>query len=184
MKRTIALCLTLLCMVLCVGCGKEKAAVPVNKLDWSLTEGENEGHGYMYFQLTNNTKTPIQSFQMTFRIKDDISLQKREQFLRDLQASQGFDDAFMQTFLSNLEQNGGEPVMTATGAEILQPGQSAEPTLCYYMGGWTSKDLLYGELFEPKTLTVTYEKDGALYQQAYDFKSETYTTQPAQQPQQ
>ena len=176
--------MTLCVLLICVGCGKEKAAVPVNKLDWSLTEGENEGHGYMYFRMSNNTKTPIQSFQMTFRIKDDISLQEREQFLRDLQASQGFDDAFMQTFLTNLEQNGGELIMNAGSAEVLPAGQTAESVLCYYMGGWTSKDLLYGELFEPKTLTVTYEKDEALYQQAYAFKSETYTTQPAQQPQQ
>lgn len=183
MRRAIALCLALV-TILCVGCGKNKTAVPVEKLDWLLSEGENEGHDYMYFQLTNNTKMPIQSFQMTFRIKDDISLQEREQFLRDLQDSQGFDDAFMQTFLSNLEQNGGEPVMTAGSADALQPGQTTEPTLCYYMGGWTSRDLLYEELFEPKSLTVTYEKDGALYEQSYDFKSKTYTVQAAQQPQQ
>jgi len=184
MRRAIALGLALLLAVLCVGCGKEKTAVPVDKLDWSLTEGEKEGHSYIYFQMTNNTKMPIQSFQMTFRIKDDASLQEREQFLRALQESQGFDDAFMQSFLSTLEQNGGEPVMTANGVNTLQPGQSTEQTLCYYMGGWTSRDLLYKDLFVPKALAVTYEKDGALYQQTYNFQSKTYTTQAAQQPQQ
>ena len=50
MRRAIALCLALV-TILCVGCGKNKTAVPVEKLDWLLSEGENEGHDYMYFQL-------------------------------------------------------------------------------------------------------------------------------------
>lgn len=178
MKRAIALCMALMFVLLCVGCGKEKAAVPMEKLSWSITEGINEGHGYVYFQMTNNTDVEILGFWMTFRIRDGVSQPEREAFIHALQDSQGFDDAFMQTFLTNLAQNGGELTMTAVATAPLQPGESTDPILCYYMGGWTSRDLIYLELFEPKTLTMSYEQDGAHYEQAYDFKTKTYAIAP------
>lgn len=182
MRKIIALCLTIMLAALCAGCGGEKAAVPVSKIAWSLSEGLNEGHSYVYFQMTNNTDTPILGFRVIFRIRDGATPEEREQFLHDLQESQNFDDGFMQGFLSDLTKNGGEPVMTASGSETLQPGQTSELTLCYYMGGWTSKDLLYGDLFEAKMFVVTYEKDGKILEQTYDYDSEAYTVQPAQQP--
>lgn len=184
MKKGFYVVLALLCMMLCVGCGKEKAAIPMDKIAWSLSEGLNEGHSYVYFQMTNNSDTPILGFQATFCIRDDASSQEREQFLHELQDSQGFDEAFMQTFLNNLTQNGGELTMTAGRADALQPGQTSELTQCYYMGGWTSKDLLYGDLFALKTFMVTYEKEGEIYEQSYDLASKTYTTQLSRQSQQ
>ena len=178
MKRAIALCMALMFVLLFVSCSKEKAAIPVDKLHWSISEGTNEGHRYVYFQVTNNSDVAILGLWMTFRIRDSVSQPEREEFIQALQDSQGFDDAFMQTFLTNLAQNGGELTMTAVATAPLQPRQSADPIQCYYMGGWTSKDLIYLDHFEPKSLTVSYEQDGTHYEQTYDFKTETYAIAP------
>lgn len=183
MKRVIALWAVLLPVLLFAGCGTEKADIPVDKLSWTLEEGTAEGHSYVYFQMTNHSDITIQSTAMTFRIKEAASQEQKDQFLRALQESQGFSDAFMQDYLQRLEQNGNFISLIATVLVRLEPDTGCQPQQCYYMGGWTSRDLIYIELFEPASLSLIYERDGKNWEQTYDFATGTYTVAPAPQQQ-
>lgn len=175
MRRTIALVMTLCVLLICVGCSKEKADIPMEKLSWSVYESLQEEDGCLLMDFTNNANYTILSFSMTYRLKGSISQEEKTRFLAALQESLGFSDAFMQDYLQKLERTGGILQLSANYSQPLQPGQTAREIKCYYMGGWTSKNLIFQELFEPYFIAMDYEKDGQRYNQTYDFSEQSYT---------
>lgn len=188
MKKFMALCLAMLLVIPCIGCTEEETApvadIPVEKLSWTLKEVQNDGHSYVYFEMTNQSDVTIQSAVMTYKIKDTAAQEQKDQFIKALQQSQQFSDAFMKDYLQKLEQNGNCLNMTATVSEPLKPGDTHTPQQCYYMGGWTSKDMIFMDLFEPMKLLLTYEKNGATYEQAYEFATKIYSATPVEAQQQ
>ena len=165
MRRAIALVMTLCVLQICVGCSKEKADIPMEKLSWSVYESLQEEDGYLLMDFTNNANYTILSFSMTYRLKGSISQEEKTA----LQESLGFSDAFMQ------EERSGILQLCANYSQPLQPGQTAREIKCYYIGGWTSKNLIFQELFEPYFIAMDYEKDGQRYNQTYDFSEQSYT---------
>ena len=186
MKRIIALLLAFALALPCIGCGK-KPGIPVNALSWVWEGQALDGHNYMVFQMTNSSNVAIESVTMTYQLIEATTQEQKEQkeqFLKALQESQGFTDAFMQDYLQKLKENGNQIKLIASIYTALEPGETSDLQQCYYMGGWTSRDLIYVDLFTPVSLYLTYEKNGKTYGQTYDFRSEKYTVAPVEAQQQ
>ena len=173
MKKYIALMLALV-LLFCVGCGKKTGDIPMEKLQWYLNEGQLDDGDYVFVNFGNNSQYTFTSVQLNFEIREDVDAHKVTEIYIAIQESQGFTDQFMQEYKRNLEDNGKRLSMQARIDQPLTPGQEAREIKCYYMGGWTSKDVLFAEYFELTTIVIGYEKDGVAYTQTYDKAAGTY----------
>ena len=174
MRKSIALMLALV-LIFCVGCGKKAGDIPMEKLQWALSEAQLDDGEYVFVDITNLSDYTITSMQLNFEMPAQTDSMKITEFYITVQEKQGFSDEFMQNYIQTMNENGKRPTMQARVDQPLAPGEAAQQIKCYYMGGWTSKDVLFAEYFELTTIVIEYEKDGVAYTQTYDKAAGTYT---------
>ena len=97
----------------------------------------------------------------------------------DIQKSQGFDDEWMKAYIESREKLSQPISMYFRIKDCVAIGETKEQIKCYYMGGWTSKNVVYPELFVPKIATIQYEKEGTQYTLYYNFESKVYDLEEA-----
>ena len=194
MKRKLTLLLLVCSMFLCAACGVNneneeklsssknkgnsvKADIAIEEIDWSVSAGTVNGVNYVTAKVSNNSEIAIKSIKIEFTEKKGISKQDKDAFYADIQESQGFDDAWMQEYIESRETLNQPISMYFNVSDGLEIGETKEQVKCYYMGGWTSKNVIYPDLFVPNIATIEYEKDGEAHTQCYNFESEIYEIQ-------
>lgn len=183
MKKILVMILTIALLLTCAACSDtgeqnneiDTPDITIDQIDWSIGEGELEGEKYVLFQYTNNSKYTITSLKLTFTEKEGVSQEDIDSFYAAVQQSQGFGDQFMADYIKGRENKDLSISMYAQGDEDIRPGKSAEQIKCLYLGGFTSKNVIYPQLFAAETATIEYEKGGTTYTIGYDFASGEYS---------
>ena len=148
--------------------------IKIDQIDWEVGAGTIYGTNYVIFKITNNSKYIITQFKLTFTEKAGISKSDKDAFYADIQKSQGFDEAWMQEFIESREQLSQSISMYANITEMIDTGATVDGVKCYYFGGWTSKNVIYPDLFVPDIATIEYEKDGVVNVLYYNFAAKKY----------
>ena len=148
--------------------------ISIDQIEWSIDAGTIKGENYVLGKVINNSQFAITSFEMTFTEKQEISKEDKASFYADIQKSQGFDDAWMTEYIESREKLSQPISMYFKIDEGIETGAGKEQIKCYYMGGWTSKNVIYPHLFVPEIATIEYEKEGVSYTLYYNFTSKTY----------
>ena len=195
MKKMICLGLILLHILALSGCGDSEIPkgkdtsktnvtstekegiqpdVAIEEIVWSFENGDIEGQKCVVLQFTNNSEYTINEFELKFEEKADLSDDDKKQIYSDLQKSQGFDDKYMNAFVKSREELDQPITMYGRCDEPIAPDSTSEKIKCYYIGGWTSKEVLHAEKFEPVKAIINYTKDDTSFTLNYDFKSKTY----------
>ena len=185
--------LVLLLAILLVGCGNTNADhkkptekpdisveescqpdIAIEEIDWIFENGNIQGNNYVVLQFTNNSQYTIDSFELKFEEKANLSKEEKSQVYADIQASQGFDDEWMNEYITSREQLNQPITMYGRYTESTTPNSNSGKIKCYYMGGWTSKEVLHAEKFEPVTAIIKYTKEDTAFTLYYNFKTNTY----------
>ena len=148
--------------------------ISIDQIDWNVGTGTIYGENYVIFEITNNSQYVITGFKLTFTEKAGISKSDKDAFYADIQKSQGFDDAWMQEFIESREELSQPISMYVNINETIEVGEVTDNVKCYYFGGWTSKNVIYPDLFVPDVATIKYEKDGVVNTLYYNFAAKTY----------
>ena len=191
--KKLSICLALFFAILLVGCentniDQEKEAsqldtsaedsyqpdISIGEIDWVLENGTIQGENYVVLQFSNNSNYTIDSFELKFEEKANLSKEEKSQVYTDIQTSQGFDDEWMNEYIESREKLNQPITMYGQYSEPTIPNKSSEKIKCYYMGGWTSKDVLHAEKFEPVTAIIEYTKEDTTLKLYYNFKTNTY----------
>jgi len=202
MKKLVAWMLLLLLMLACVGCSsaskstenEESALIPdiadeentfvpdiaIEQIAWSVDSGTVKGENYVLAKVTNNSQFTITALKISFTEKQGISETDKEEFYADIQKSQGFDDAWMSEYVKSREELSQPISMYFRIDGGIETGAEKEQIKCYYMGGWTSKNVVHPDLFVPEIAAIEYEKDGNKYTLYYNFISESYDLEKAE----
>ena len=187
MKKLLYLVLIIGVLLSLVACGKQPADKPegkplenpditIDQIDWIVEEGVLEEDRYVLCRFTNKSQYTITSFKLSFVAKPDLTQDEFENFYAELQVSQGFGDEFMRSYIKDRDRK-GLPITMYTQADVsVKNGEMAKEIKCYYLGGFTSKNLIFHELFIPESATFSYEKDGAAYTIGYNFETGKYMT--------
>lgn len=181
MRKTIALCMALL--MLLAGCGKQKVDIPVDQLDWELYETTVDGESYAVLDVTNNSQYTLSSVRVEFFGREDLTGEETSRFYEAIRQSQGFSESFMQDYIRTMEDNRRPLTLQGQSTAPLTPGESAVQLKCYYMGGWTSRNVHCADLFAVGTVTLEYEKNGVAYTLTYDYADDAYTCRETAQQQ-
>ena len=191
--------LSVLLMLTCflTACGEEQASTPnsgegettrvtdapvekfvpdvkIGDIEWSVDEGVSGGSNYVLMKVKNNSAYTIKAFRLDFTEKSTISKADKEAIYDDIQRSQGFDDVWMSEYKKSREELKQPITMYGNCTEELAPSQKSENIKCYYMGGWTSKEVLHSDKFVPEKAKFEYVKDGKTYAVNYNFNSKKY----------
>lgn len=185
MKKCLLICLVL--ALLLVGCGSKEGDVvedpdiTVDQILWELGEGELEGDNYMLCRFTNNSRYKVTSLRLSFAGKQELTEDEIDAFYEAVRESQGFGKEFMENFRQEREKKGLSISMYAQADGEIAAGKTTEPVKCYYFGGFTSKNMIYAELFAPENLQITYVKAGKAYSVSYEFATGEYTVAQLQE---
>lgn len=191
MRKTM-LSVILICLVLISSaCGAssqetkntENAFIPdisIDQIEWSIDAGTIKGENHVLGKVINNSQFVITSFKITFTEKQGISKEDKASFYADIQKSQGFDDAWMAEYIESREKLSQPISMYFKVDDGIEIGAEKEQVKCYYMGGWTSKNVVYPDLFVPEVATIEYEKEGVQYTLYYNFISKNYDLEKAE----
>lgn len=191
MKKTITW-IILICIALsCSACGSSKdgeenkgsAFVPdisIDQIEWSVDAGTIKGENYVLGKVVNNSPFVITSLKISFTEKQGISEADKASFYADIQKSQGFDEVWMTEYIESREKLSQPISMYFKIYDTIEIGAEKEQVKCYYMGGWTSKNVVYPDLFVPEIATIEYEKEGVQYTLYYNFSSKKYDLEKAE----
>ena len=191
--KKLTFCLVLLLAILLFGCNNTnidqegsmsqidssaedsyKPDISIEDIDWALENGNIQGENYVVLQFTNNSNYTIDNFELKFEEKENLSKEEKAYVYADIQASQGFDDEWMNEYIASREKLNQIITMYGRYSEPTIANSSSEKIKCYYMGGWTSKNVLHAEKFDPVTAIIEYTKDDTNLKLYYNFKTKTY----------
>ncbi|MBQ8768676.1 MAG: hypothetical protein IJZ15_03375 [Oscillospiraceae bacterium] len=154
--------------------------ISIDQIEWSVDSGTIKGENYVLGKVINNSPFVITSLKISFTEKQGISEADKASFYADIQKSQGFDDAWMTEYIESREKLSQPISMYFKIDDSIEIGAEQEQIKCYYMGGWTSKNVVYPDLFVPEIATIEYEKEGVQYTLYYNFISKNYDLEKAE----
>ena len=148
--------------------------ITIDEIDWSITADTIKGENYVVFKYTNNSEYTITSLRIELTEKENLSEKKRTKFYKAIQDSQGFDDEWMNKWIKSRTELKQPISMYAEADEEVRATETSDKIKCYYFGGWTSKNVIYNELFVPSKMIIKYSDGEENYTLYYNFKSKKY----------
>lgn len=165
----------------CMACNSnnsdKKSYIPditVDEIDWSINTDIIEQENYVVFKYTNNSKYTITSLKMELIGKENLSEEKKTEFYKAIQKSQGFDDEWMNKWIKSRNELSQPITMYAEAEGEIKATETSDKIKCYYFGGWTSKNVIYNELFVPSKMIIKYIDGDENYTLYYNFDSKIY----------
>lgn len=185
MRRFLTILLTALLLLSCTACqldekeslaGKpmDNPAVLIEQIGWKIEELEIDGDMYVVCRFRNNSEHTITSFKMSFVHYPELTQDEFEEFYGALQAAQGFTDEYMAEYIKDRDSKGLPISMYAQDNSTVAPGEIVRNISCYYLGGFTTRNLMFSHLFVPESATYAYEKDGETVHITYSFQTGNY----------
>ncbi|WP_418742195.1 DUF6591 domain-containing protein [Enorma massiliensis] len=181
-KRLIAVIAVLACCVAIAGCstgagqgsgdvpqGAASAAaepaedaVKVEDLDWTVASGVDGGTRRAMFSFTNNSDYAIAQVELELTFKEDATSEEIASAY-DYVLEGGVTEEELRDWSMRCESN-----------FLVEPGDDSVPDACG-IGSWYVNKVEQYELMEPDMLTIVFLHDGKLYEEYYDYRSETYS---------
>lgn len=150
----------------------EEKTIKIEDLEWSVNEGVIDGERYVLLELANNSSYAISNFEITFKEKDSLLQEEKEQLYVDLQTKFELSDED----ITSLREK--EISMYAKSEKIIEPGEKITNTKCYYYAGFVYlKNMEHYNLVEPDIATIKYIGSDQIYTVYYDFVSKKYSTE-------
>lgn len=152
------------------GDSEDTNPIKIEEIDWNVDEGIIDGDRYVLLDYTNNSEYTISSFEITFKEKEDLTDEEKENFFADIKEKFEFSD----DDIVELEESGIS--MHAETDKVVNPGESVKNAYCYYYSGYSYvKDINHYNLVEPDIATIKYIDDNKIHTTYYDFVSEKYS---------
>ena len=183
MKKLLSM-VVIFCMVFILGaCGSkeagseangntedEKAKIKIEELNYQVNVEVDNGERYVMMKLTNNSKYVITNFELTYKVKKDVTNEQKNKFYDEIQKNFKFNEEDV----NELKQK--EISMHAETNRLIDAGQTVDKINCYYFGGsYYLKDINHLKLCEPDIATIKYIDDGKIHTMYYDYANDSYS---------
>ena len=184
MKKLLSM-VVIFCMVFILGaCGSkeagseangntedEKAKIKIEELNYQVNVEVDNGERYVMNEiLTNNSKYVITNFELTYKVKKDVTNEQKNKFYDEIQKNFKFNEEDV----NELKQK--EISMHAETNRLIDAGQTVDKINCYYFGGsYYLKDINHLKLCEPDIATIKYIDDGKIHTMYYDYANDSYS---------
>ena len=188
-KRIFALLMTMCMVISLTACGSSDSGgsasggpdpeIKIDDIAWEVRETLDGSHRRLGLFVTNNSKYNIKRIKMTFKEKDGITEEQKNQFVEDLKKD------FGDKLGSEKEQEAfktreiGMNVTVRFKDDGLKPGENNENNpdyLDYYSGYIYVTNMSHYELVQPDIMEIRYVGEGnANNKISYDFISGNYT---------
>ena len=169
-KKLIAvICICMIAVFSLASCGKSSGektsdgeSIPefdFGKVEWSVYSGVSEGNRIVKFDFDNNTEYDIASFDLDFKIKEDVTEDEINKF------------AELKQKAKDMEHDPEKLTISATTTAYTEAGSSYKGGNCNLDGTvqfFTEYDAY--ELFEPDMMTITFVENNKLFTAYYDYK--------------
>ena len=190
MSKKIASVLLTICMVISLtACGSSGSGgsgssgpdpeITIDDIAWEVRDTLDGSRRRLGLFVTNNSKFNIKRIKMTFKEKDGVTEEQKNQFVEDLKKEFGdkmIPDKDVESFKS---KEIGMNVTARFKDDGLKPGENNENDpdyLDYYAGYIYVTNMSHYELVQPDTMEIRYVGEGnANNKISYDFVSGNYT---------
>ena len=149
---------------------QQSNSIKIENIDWSIDEGIIDGERHALLHYTNNSKYTISGFELTFKEKQGITDEKKDQFFTEIKKKFEFTDEE----IAELKKEGIS--MHANTEKVVNPNESVKNAYCFYYDGYSYvKDIEHYNLVEPDIATIRYIDDNKIHTTYYDFASKKYS---------
>lgn len=142
----------------------EEHPIKIEDIDWSVEEGVIDGNRVIAFNYTNNSQYTIKDLEIKFVLKEGTTAEQLAVF-----------DKFKDDYKLSDEDVVNIYIM---GSNILfaDPGETVADSPCTFNNILVPvENMEQYKLVEPDMATIDYiGKDGKLYEEHYDFKTQKY----------
>ncbi len=138
-------------------------AIKVEQVSYEVKNGVEDGSRRVLFSYTNNSDYTIVNIELLMIMPEDVEDEELEAAFSDL-IDQGFytvDD------LHDIK-------MDCDSSFAVEPGQTSEGRAATYGIVYATSMEQY-ELMQPDMLTIQFLHDGEIYEEYYDYRTESYT---------
>lgn len=137
-------------------------AIRVEQIDYEVTSGVIDGSRRAIFNYTNNSDYTIIGLNLEMVFPDDVDQSAIEEaYDYILDGDVEVDDILDST-------------MSCEDEFEVEPGEESRDATCSVYGHYVVNVEQY-ELMEPDMLTIRFISDGLIYEEYYDFRSESYS---------
>lgn len=201
MKRRIitGFIIGILCLVTLCSCGKseknvdnsnkttnensgntseeQKEVAPENKikmedLKFEPTTVVDNDKRLVVLKLTNNSKYIITEFELSYKVKSDVTEQQKETFYQEVAE----DFSFNQDDIEQLKEN--DISMHASSKCLIDVGETSTKIRCFYFdGAYYLRRMEHLNLCEPDIATIKFIDQGQVYTINYDYTNDIYSSE-------
>ncbi|WP_165248987.1 DUF6591 domain-containing protein [Adlercreutzia sp. ZJ141] len=142
-----------------------KDAIKIDDILWSVDGIIEDGYRRVAMQYVNNTDYVIANVQMEFRVKPDASDEQLESAFASMK-----DETWCPDPVGDVKQDG----MWCECPIPVEPGGSSAPGTLE-VGITYINDIAQYELMDLDMIRIQYISEGKMYEEYYDFKSDSYS---------
>ena len=165
MKKLLSM-VVIFCMVFILGaCGSkeagseangntedEKAKIKIEELNYQVNVEVDNGERYVMMKLTNNSKYVITNFELTYKVKKDVTNEQKNKFYDEIQKNFKFNEEDVNELKQKRVANATEQLKSK---------------------GYNVK--LTDNVCEPDIATIKYIDDGKIHTMYYDYANDSYS---------
>lgn len=138
-------------------------AIKVEQVSYEVKDGVENGHRRVLFSYTNNSDYTIVNVELLLAMPDDVE---------DEQLENAFADLIEQEYYTVDDLH--DIKMGCDSSFAVEPGQTSGDRAATFGIIYATSAEQY-ELMEPDMLTIQFLHDGKIYEEYYDYRTDSYT---------
>ena len=144
----------------------------IEELEWNVDEIISDGERNVFMSVKNNSKYPINSIEISFSEKKDITEEQKQAFFDELKRCTGATDEEIEDIKSSTR----EISMYSKSEQLIMPEDSISNANMYYYTGYIyMKSFEQFQYVDPDIAQIEYIDDDLIKKVYYDFKSAKYS---------
>ncbi len=140
----------------------KKDAIQIDEIAWVVEAGVDDGDRRVMFSYANNSDYAIAEVRLEMTMKEDA----------ESELIQSAFDYILDQGLT--EDDIRDKMFVAESEERVEPGESSSSDTCNFAGYYANNIEQY-DLMEPDVMTIKFLHNDMLYEEYYDFKSQSYS---------
>lgn len=192
-KSILLVIVSIMCLGLITGCGnsgknekqgdsgnvtdnndtkenKSNEKITIEQLDYEVKSEVEEGKRYVMMKLTNNSKYMLTNFEITYKLKSDVTEKQKETIYKDIKNEFELNDEEVKKMK---EQDSSIHAEIEKAVEV---GDTVNKIKCYYFGGYYELvNIEHLEIYEPDIATIKFIDNNKIFTMYYDYSNDSYS---------